>query len=167
MIDPDGHDCAWCPARRFTSRQALADHERQHELADLAARPRDPLDVLRDAPLWAQDEGALCLAPEDLALIDIAALAPGKPIPGYCAVLRHNAGNATARVALAIDGRSLAVLVVRTAPATSMRLRVQLPAGFAVPVDRPPVLRNSRALAERLAEAAAQGLADERAEVMQ
>lgn len=134
VSDPDGHDCCHCPARRFGNRTALAEHEHQHELAALAAAPRDPLDVLRDALLWAQDEGALCLAPEDLVLIDIANLAPSKSIPGYSAVLRCNAGNATARVALAIDGRSLAVLVVRTQPATSMRLRVQLPAAFAANV---------------------------------
>ena len=31
-------DCCWCPARRFKTRQALADHEHAHRLAELADR---------------------------------------------------------------------------------------------------------------------------------
>lgn len=34
--DVDELNCSWCPARRFRSRQALADHEHEHRLAELA-----------------------------------------------------------------------------------------------------------------------------------
>lgn len=124
--------CPYCPAHRFPNRTRLNEHAEQCRLAFLTKTPRDPLAVLREALVWADDEGALRLAPDDLALVDVAALAPSKPIPGYAAVLRHNAGNATARVALSIDGRALSVMVVRTGPPSAMRLRVQLPAQFVV-----------------------------------
>lgn len=64
--DPDGHDCAWCPARRFPSRQALADHEREHRLAELAtialafAAPRAGAADSKSTPgwqLWAKEPG--------------------------------------------------------------------------------------------------------------
>ena len=133
--DPDGYDCCYCPQRRFPSRTALDEHI-EHDCvvhaAERTAHPRDPLAVLREALVWAIDEGALRLATDDLALVDVATLAPSKSIPGYAAVLRHNAGNATARVALTIDGRALSVMVVRTGPPSAMRLRVQLPAQFVV-----------------------------------
>lgn len=147
--------CCYCPADRFGSRQALADHEDAHRLAELASRPVDPLAVLREALVWAGDTGLLRLAADDMALLDVARLEPGKPIPGYAAVLVRSEGSALVRVALPPDGRSLAVMVTRLT--TALRLRVRLPPEFHMAPPAPP-LRDSRALAERLAEAAAQGL---------
>lgn len=159
--------CCFCAAHRFKTRQALAEHEMVHRLAELAARQRDPLVVLREAIVWAIDEDWFDDLNADIrAMLAPARLTPGKPTPGYPACLLGQVGDLSARVTISADGATLQVMLARR-PRLFHRTRLHLPAQFALPVDRPPVLRDSRQMAERLAEAAARGLADERAEVMQ
>lgn len=156
--DPDGHDCAWCPARRFPSRQALADHEREHRLAELATIARDPLAVLREAVVWAQDEGALRLIPAEFhPLFDLTRLRQVRSASGFVASLVGKSDGIEVRARLTDGGRELH-LQVDIPPRASQRTRVHLPAEFALLVERGPVPRDSRAMAERLAEAAARGV---------
>ena len=78
--DPDGHDCAWCPARRFPSRQALAVHERAHRLAEFATIPRDPLAVLREALISVEEPVLLDKFLEGALEVDVDAVADGETV---------------------------------------------------------------------------------------
>lgn len=151
--------CCFCPADRFPNRARLNEHLDDHRVAELATRPADPLAVLREALVWAEDTGLLRLAPDDAALLDVAQLVPGKPIPGYAAVLVRSEGSVLVRVGLPPDGRSLAVMVTRLS--TSLRLRVRLPPEFHM--ARPsPALRDTATVARRFEAAREAGLQNER-----
>ena len=124
--------CAWCPARRFPSRQALAVHERAHRLAEFATIPRDPLAVLREALIWAIDDGALRLIHADVRpLLEPARLRPVKAPPGFVASLIGKHDGVEVRARLTTGGRELH-LQVDIPPRAAQRTRVRLPAEFVV-----------------------------------
>ena len=162
--------CPYCPAARFASQSALTDHI-EHACpvyaAERTARPRDPLAVLREALIWAIDDGALRLIPAEFhPLLEPARLRPGKPAPGFPASLIGESAGVTVRARITDGGRELHVHL-SAPPREFQRTRVHLPAEFALPVERAPLLRDSRALAERLADAVERGMESERAEVRQ
>lgn len=145
--------CCFCPADRFPNRARLNEHLDDHRVAELATRPADPLAVLREALVWAEDTGLLRLAPDDAALLDVAQLVPGKPIPGYAAVLVRSEGSVLVRVALPPDGRTLAVMVTR--PSTSLRVRLPPEFHMALPAPAP---RDTAAIASAFEAAVEAGL---------
>lgn len=165
MTNLDGHDCCYCPARRFPSQAALTDHiERACPVyaAERAARPRDPLAVLRDALVWAADEDRLRLIPAEFhALFEPHRLQTVKSPPGFVASLVSKSGGVEVRARLTTGGRELH-LQVDIPPLLSQRTRVHLPAErFALPVERAPVLVDSRAMMDRYHEARKRGLESE------
>lgn len=124
--------CCYCPADRFRSRQALADHESEHRLAELATRPCDPLMVLREALVWAADADALRLIPAEFhPLLKPARLRPVKAPQGFVASLVGKHDGVEVRARLTTGGRELH-LQVDIAPRLSQRTRVRLPAEFGV-----------------------------------
>lgn len=150
--------CPYCPAVRFPNRTRLNEHAEQCRLAELAARPRDPLAVLREALVWADDDGWFDDLSADIrAMLAPAKLAPGKSTPGYSACLLGEFDGLSVRVTISADGATMQVMLARK-PRLFHRTRLHLPAQFAMPVEHTPALRNSRSLAERLAEAAAKGI---------
>lgn len=168
MTNLDGHDCCYCPARRFPSQAALTDHiERACPVyaAERATRPRDPLAVLRDALAWAEDAGAFDVLPDrERDYLYVERLDVGKPIPGYPRSLFAQHPNVSVRVAIAArrGGASLVVhLLYRDG--LSVMMRRALPERFALPVERAPVLADSRAMMDRYHEARERGLGSEAA----
>lgn len=123
--------CTHCPAARFPNRTRLAEHERQHELAELAKHPREPLAVLREALVWAIDEGALRLIPAEFhPLFEPARLRPVKSPPGFAASLVGKCDGVEVRARLTAGGRELH-LQVDIPLRASQRTRVHLPVEFA------------------------------------
>lgn len=124
--------CSYCGAHRFRARQALADHEHDHRLAEFASQPADPLAVLREALVWAQDEGALRLIPAEFhPLFESARLRPVKSPPGFAASLVGKSDGTEVRARLTAGGRELH-LQVDIPLRASQRTRLHLPAEFAV-----------------------------------
>ncbi len=127
--------CGFCPAARFASQRALTEHmERDCRAyaAERSAHPRDPLDVLRDALLWAEDEDRLRLIPVEFhPLFEPHRLRPVKSPPGFLATLVGKHGGIEVRARLTTGGLELH-LQVDIAPLLSQRTRVHLPARFVV-----------------------------------
>lgn len=154
--------CAFCPAGHFVSQQALTDHMERDCLGyaaeRTAARPRDALAVLREALVWAQDEGALRLIVEEFhpLIAPGAHFRPVKSPPGFAASLVSKCADVAIRARLTTGGRELHIQI-DVPPRSFQRTRLHLSPEFALAYDHAPVLRDSRALAERLAEAAERG----------
>lgn len=164
----DGLACCWCPAHRFPTRQALADHEAEHRAAERAAITADPLAVLRQALVWAADEDRLRLiAAEFRPLLEPARLRPGKPSPRFPAALNGSHDGVNVRARITADGCELHVQVDCPALRLSQRTRVHLPAEFAMTAPRPPQLRDSRVMMERYHEQRERGVEAERQETRQ
>ena len=155
--------CAFCPAGHFVSQQALTDHMERDCLGyaaeRTAARPGDPLAVLRAALVWAVDEVAPRLIQAEFhPLLEPARLRPVKAPPGFAAALVGSDRDVAIRARLTTGGRELHIQI-DIPPRWFQRTRLHLPPEFAALVDdRAPVLRDSRAMAEQLAEAAERGL---------
>lgn len=154
--------CAFCPAGHFPSQQALTDHIMSdcplYDAERTAARPRDPLAVLREALVWAIDEVAPRLIQAEFhPLLEPARLRPVKAPPGFAAALVGGDRDVSIRARLTTGGRELHIQI-DIPPRWFQRTRLHLPPEFALADDRAPVLRDSRAMAERLAEAAERGL---------
>jgi len=161
--DPDRLTCCYCSVDRFRSRQALADHEDVHRLAELAARPADPHMVLREAMVWAEDAGAFnAFDDRERRLFDVTRLAPGRPIPGYPASLFGKFDELSIRVAIA-DRASGPMLVVHLLyrDGTSIKLRRALPLEFHL-TPSSPALRDTTEIAREFEAAVEAGLQAER-----
>lgn len=126
--------CCYCPVARFANRTRLAEHIEECRLAHLP--PADPLVVLREALVWAIDDGALRLIPAEFhPLFEPARLRPVKSPPGFVASLVGDAHEGVAvRARLTTGGRELH-LQVDVPPLMFQRTRVHLPAQFAVKTE--------------------------------
>jgi hypothetical protein len=90
------------------------------------------LAVLREALVWAADEGALRLIPAEFhPLFEPARLRPVKSPPGFEAVLVGKHDGVEVRARLTTGGRELH-LQVDIPPRAAQRTRVRLPAEFVV-----------------------------------
>lgn len=127
-----GLACPYCPAARFPSRTRLNEHSEECRLRFLP--PADPLAVLREALVWAEDAGAFdTLASYERQLLDVTKLAPGKPIPGYPVSLFGQHESVSVRVAMASKASGAALIVhLLYRDGTSWKMRRMLPPEFAV-----------------------------------
>ena len=128
----DELSCPYCPAARFPNRTRLNEHAEECRLAMIATIPCDPLAVLREALVWAEDEDRLRLIPAELRpLFEPRRLQAVKSPPGFVASMVGNAGVIEVRARLKTGGLELH-LQVDVPPLMSQRTRVHLPPQFAV-----------------------------------